>query len=269
VSHVLKRQKVAALRRQRWWGALALIVAAYTLGCTAGDKRDHPAVDVGHSALSSDSLIAEPVPDTNQPASSEPLDSADLEVPAPTMPAGQTGGDSVYRMFFRATESREVAPRVRCHHYDRYVVVEWESPDPEPVAIVRERAPGAPVAVADCTTDSLAGDFVLRNEWAEYYSGLWEDLLLLDSGTGQLRDLILYDVPSRKKLLTLEGAGEMAGVIDSTTVRIWLLSGAELPRSLCPEIPDMFDVGVDSLFAFDLRTLQLTSLGEWRCHQLQ
>ncbi len=39
------------------------------------------------------------------------------------------------------------------------------------------RDPDSPRGVAECSTDSLAGDFVVRNEWAEYYSGMWSDLL--------------------------------------------------------------------------------------------
>jgi ketosteroid isomerase-like protein len=170
---------------------------------------------------------------------------------------------------FRPIETREIRPGVQCHHYPRYVVVAWDSPDTEPVAIVRTRGSGAPVAIADCSTDSLAGDFVVRNEWAEYYAGMWNDLLFIDSGTGEVRAYILYDVPSRRHVLTLEGVGEMVGSADSVTTSIWLLRGSGMPRSLCPDITEVFDVGVDSLYAFNLRSLQLTPLGKWRCHQLQ
>ena len=109
---------------------------------------------------------------------------------------------------------------------------------------------------------------MVHNEWAEYYYGLWEDLLLLDSGTGPIRSLILYDVPSRSRLLTLDAAGEMAGLVDSVTVIIWMLKGSG-SRELCPDIPAVLDVGIDSLFAFNLSTLEFTSLGDWRCHALQ
>jgi len=183
-------------------------------------------------------------------------------------PTPQAPADPVMARF-QPIETREIRPGVRCHHYQRYVTVAWDSPGPEPVAIVRSRRPDASPSLADCGTDSLPGDFVVRNEWAEYYAGMWEDLLFIDSGTGEVRAYILYDVPSRRHVLTLEGVGDMEGSIDSVTVRIWLLSGSGLPRALCPEISDAFDVGVDSLYAFNLRTLQLTPLGEWRCNQLQ
>jgi len=181
-------------------------------------------------------------------------------------PVSQAAEDSAWSLF-RPNESTEVSPGVRCHRYDRYAVVEWESPDPEPVAIVR-RSDQAESGIEDCTRDSLPGDFVVRNEWAEYFYGLWEDVLFLDSGTGQIRSLILYDVPSRAQLLTLDAAGEMDGLVDSTTVKIWMLSGTG-SRDLCPDIPAVLDVGIDSLFAFNLRTLEFANLGDWRCHALQ
>lgn len=173
-----------------------------------------------------------------------------------------------------ADTARIAAPRGpeldgSCYVYEEYVVVAWGSPDPQPVAIVRKRGPGSDIETAECSPDSLPGDFVLRNEWAEYFYGMWRDLLFIDSGTGNLRSLILYDMPTRRKILELEGAGEMEGWIDETTVRLWMLSKANGPRSLCPDIPEVLDVGVDSLYALNLETFRLTALGPWRCHALQ
>jgi hypothetical protein len=159
-------------------------------------------------------------------------------------------------------------PDGSCYVYERYVVIAWGSPDPQPVAIVRQRD-SEDSGAADCSRDSLAGDFVLRNEWAEYFSGMWGDLLLVDSGTGDIRSLILYDVAARRKVLELEGAGETDGWISEHTVRIWMLAATDLPRAVCPDIPEMLGVGVDSLYALNLETLRLTPLGPWRCHALQ
>ena len=97
---------------------------------------------------------------------------------------------------------------------------------------------------------------MIRNEWAEYFAGMWDDLLFIDSGTSDVRELIIYDVPSRRRVFSLDGAGEMEGWVDSVTVRIWILSGSGLPRSYCPDIGEDFEVGVDSLFAMNLRTFE-------------
>lgn len=157
-----------------------------------------------------------------------------------------------------------------CYLYPRYAVVAWGSPGQgEPVAIVRKRGGTDPGGGADCRPDSLPGDFVVRNEWAEYFAGMWGDLVLIDSGTSNVRSLFLYDVPTRRRVFAVHGCGETAGWIDSTTVRVWVLCDGDFPRSLCPDIPDMFGVGVDSLYAFDLEELSLRALGPWRCNALQ
>ena len=185
-----------------------------------------------------------------------------------------TAGRAMPVFDLTADTVRIAAPRVpaldgSCYVYEKYVVVAWGSPDPQPVALVRKRNVASDLETVDCSPDSVPGDFVLRDEWAEYFMGMWRDLLFIDSGTGNIRSLILYDVPTRQKVLELDGAGEMAGWIDEVTVRIWLLSGADLPRSRCPEIPETLAVGVDSLYALDLETFRLSPLGPWRCHALQ
>jgi hypothetical protein len=157
-----------------------------------------------------------------------------------------------------------------CYLYPGYIVIAWEYPDQEgPVAIVRKRDSSNALESPNCSPDSLPGDFIVYNDWAEYFAGMWGDLLLIDSGTSDIRSLFFYDVPSKKKVLSVDGVGETEGWIDSVTVRIWVLSGTGMPRSLCPDIPEIFGVGVDSLFALNLKTLSLKALGPWRCNQLQ
>ena len=157
-----------------------------------------------------------------------------------------------------------------CYLYPDYIVIAWRSPEQKgPVAIVRKRDKAGGADGPDCSPDSLPGDYVFYNDWAEYFSGMWGDLLLIDSGTSNIRSLYFYDVRSRSRVLSLEGFGGTDGWIDEVTIRVWLLSAADMPRSLCPDIPEIFSVGVDSLFALDLKELSLEPLGSWRCNQLQ
>lgn len=202
--------------------------------------------------------------DTSGTSSSAPSDSAAPSTPVPAMPVYDVTGNAT-RIFAPRWPENEG----RCYLYPGYIVIAWGSPDPEPVAIVRRRDPADSVGSVDCRPDSLPGDFVVRNEWAEYFCGMWGDLLFIDSGTGNVRSLILYDVPSRRQVFMIEGAGETAGWVDSTTVRIWVLCGGDFPRALCPDIPEQFGVGVDSLVALDLETLSMKALGPWRCNALQ
>ena len=94
-----------------------------------------------------------------------------------------------------------------------------------------------------CTMDSLPGDYVFRNEWAEYFAGLIGDNLVLDSGTGpDLRGLIVIELSSRRRIFAgsyveLEARGS-AG-----TVGVW--QGYELTLSApgC-KTPDLLGPGV-------------------------
>lgn len=87
-------------------------------------------------------------------------------------------------------------PGARCYMNARYIVVELQ--EAEAVSsdlFVRPREAGR------CDADSLPGDYVLRDEWAAYFSALQGDVMLLDSGTGpDLRTLILCDLAARQKL---------------------------------------------------------------------
>lgn len=61
-----------------------------------------------------------------------------------------------------------------CYRYPRYTVVARERPDEVGSDIIVHDGPSAP-----CTLDSLAGDVVFHNEWAEYFIGLIGNNLVL------------------------------------------------------------------------------------------
>ncbi|MGA7306378.1 MAG: hypothetical protein WBW88_15980, partial [Rhodothermales bacterium] len=77
-----------------------------------------------------------------------------------------------------------------CYTSTRYIVVQKSIPDDvDSDFFIRSAKTGR------CDTDSLAGDVVLRDEWAGYFSGMRGDVLLIDSGTGpDIRDLVLVDM---------------------------------------------------------------------------
>ena len=203
--------------------------------------------------------LASAGPAAAQPGAA-PADSIEPASAAPAMPVHDVSADATALGVPKLPEEGG-----SCYVYDDYVVIAWRSPDPEPVAVVRERTEGR----VDCTPDSLPGDFVIRSEWAEYFCGMWRDLLLIDSGTGNIRALIVYDVPTRRKVGILEGSGGTEGWIDDVTIRIWMLASTDAPRELCPHIPEVFGVGVDSLYALNLETLNRRALGPWRCRPLE
>ena len=146
-----------------------------------------------------------------------------------------------------------------CYQHARYTVVARERQGEVGSDIVVHAGPGGP-----CTGDSVAGDYVFHNEWAEYFAGLIGDDMVLDSGTGpDLRGLIVIDLTTRRRVfdgsyVELE-AGGPAG-----SLGIW--QGYELthPGPGC-EAPDGLGPGVDSLVWLDLRSGRVRYAGRTRC----
>jgi len=155
-------------------------------------------------------------------------------------------------------------PGARCYMSARYIVVERH----------REEAVGSdffirPRETGQCDADSLQGDYVLRDEWAAYFSALQGDVLLLDSGTGpDLRTLILLDLAARQRLAELSYVELIPGP-DSTVVGLWEGSYLDEPLPGCAMPPGGLSPGVDSLFFVDLRSGRKRFGGRTRCAQRQ
>jgi len=65
-------------------------------------------------------------------------------------------------------------------------------------------------------------DFEIRNEWAEYFMGIRNNFLMLDSGTGPgPRGLIIYDLSKRKKLYETSCSCPVEYISDSK-LSFWL-----------------------------------------------
>ena len=155
-------------------------------------------------------------------------------------------------------------PGARCYMSARYIVVERH----------REEAVGSdffirPRETGQCDADSLQGDYVLRDEWAAYFSALQGDVLLLDSGTGpDLRTLILLDLAARQRLAELSYVELIPGP-DSTAVGVWEGHYLDQPQPGCAMPPGGLIPGVDSLFFVDLRGGRKIFSGRTRCAQRQ
>jgi hypothetical protein len=145
-----------------------------------------------------------------------------------------------------------------CHRSARYTVVE----------VARTDELGADHFVGDhrrsCAIDSLAGDFVIRSEWAEYFAGLRGHFLVLDSGTGpDVRGLLVFNLETRVR--TFAGAYvdlERGGHGDS--LGVWQPYDLPQPRPGCPVV-DGLGAGVDSLVWLDLRAGRTRFAGRVRC----
>jgi hypothetical protein len=145
---------------------------------------------------------------------------------------------------FDTATADSISKGVTCYTFPRYIVVNREPVDSLGSDTFVRRRKIAAGSREQCGTDSLPGDFIARNEWAEYYAGLDGRWLFLDSGTGPERSVIIYDVDARRRIAGF--GGEVAGWRDSTTLLVWVTAGDSVPRSLCPKIPESFGASADA-----------------------
>lgn len=116
-----------------------------------------------------------------------------------------------------------------------------------------------------CDADSLAGDVVLRDEWAAYFSGMRDDVLFVDSGTGpDVRYLILFDMQTGRRIAELPYVETAAGR-DSSSVGVWEPSELEETLSGCKAPTGGLLPGVDSLFYVNIRSGERRFSGRTRC----
>ena len=170
---------------------------------------------------------------------------------------------------FEAPLDTTSAGGVKCYRFSQYFAMEHEFTDELGAdVIVRPLQPGgASAAATTCAFDSVAGDYVVRNDWAEYFSGIRRHFLFLYSGTGPQSDVVVHDVAQRRRLIDIPTT-DIVGWRDSVTLEVWVRRDT-LPHSRCPDIPSSLTAGVDSLMALDLRTLRYTAVGPWRCEAWQ
>ena len=151
-----------------------------------------------------------------------------------------------------------------CYVFPKYIVVAQEFRDSVGSNIVVRRAQHSDAsAKPDCRPDSLAGDFYIRNEFADYYAGLDGHWLILDNGTGPERGVILYDVETRAKIP--EFIGDVVGWRDTSTLVVWRAGGDTVARAVCAKIPESLGASTDSLMWLSLPSGRMTWAGHWRC----
>ncbi len=145
-----------------------------------------------------------------------------------------------------------------CYRSPLYTVVERERPG----AVGSDHFIGA--ASRSCQPDSLPGDLVLRNEWAEYFAGLRGHFLVLDSGTGpDARGVIVLDLRTRRR--TYSGLyADFEPSVRGDTLALWQPYDLPAPHPGCPHVSGLGD-GIDSLIWLDLRTGRTRFAGRVRC----
>lgn len=91
-----------------------------------------------------------------------------------------------------------------CYHNDQYTALATDNVDSVGTKFITRKSTGA--IAADCVVEARPGDVVLGENRPDsddmnafYYSMLKDNILVLDSGTGTSRDLVIFDLKTGKK----------------------------------------------------------------------
>jgi hypothetical protein len=127
----------------------------------------------------------------------------------------------------------------------------------------------SPNQIISCEYVVGAGDFGIKNEWAEYLLALENNLLILDSGTSpDPRGLIIYDLSNRKKVYEDEYFSQSVK-IQNNTIDYWRPTDIKVTAKNCPNLSEFekngTGEGIDSHVILNLSDFSLRELGEYRC----
>lgn len=114
-------------------------------------------------------------------------------------------------------------------------------------------------------------DFEIKNDWAEYYAGMKDDLLILDSTTGPgPSGLIIWDIKKRKKVF--EGSWSDPEESSDNILIYWLETG-EATENNCPELKEWKSHGlggaIETKVILDLSNFKISKTKETRCRPRQ
>ena len=114
-------------------------------------------------------------------------------------------------------------------------------------------------------------DFEIKNEWAEYFAGLKNDLLLLDSTTGPgPSGLSIWDLFKRKKVY--EGSWSDPEESGNDTLVFWMETG-EASDHNCPELKEWKSNGlggaIETKVILNLYSFNISKTSEKKCSPRQ
>ncbi len=158
-----------------------------------------------------------------------------------------------------------------CHDFPQYFVVEGEIPDSVGINLLIKYKT-SPEQKFPCTYSKDTNDFEIKNQFAEYYWGITDHFLILDSGTGpDPRGLIVYDLSTRKQVF--EDQYSHPATIGNGTVDYWTPTKTKATKSNCSESTEYNSAGlgaiIESHVSLELTTLTKKDLGQTRCSPTQ
>ncbi|MBI4823480.1 MAG: hypothetical protein HY805_04530 [Nitrospirae bacterium] len=154
---------------------------------------------------------------------------------------------------------------IQCYDYDKYFVITAEPPASPGSNILVKRKADYDGSIA-CSYIVEDKDFEVKNEWAEYFFGIYEDLLFVDSGTCPCpRLLIIYDISKKKEVYETSYSETIE--IDGSKLSFWFET-EEANRENCPnydEISHGISAAIETLVILDLKDFTLHKTDKTRC----
>ncbi|MBI4843094.1 MAG: hypothetical protein HY809_02060 [Nitrospirae bacterium] len=160
--------------------------------------------------------------------------------------------------------------RLECHESPKYFIIVKEVKGSAGSDILIKYK-GNPDEKYSCDYALSDGGFEIKNEWAEYYAGLKDNLLLLDSTTGPgPSGLIIWDLQKRKK--AFEGSWSDAEESGSGSLVYWLETD-EASEGNCPDMKEWETHGlgaaIETKVILNLSDFTITKTAETRCSARQ
>jgi hypothetical protein len=158
---------------------------------------------------------------------------------------------------------------VTCQDFQRYVLVERPIQDGVGTDFLIKNRKGVK-RPGRCVYSKDKGDFEIKNEFAEYFAGFQGDLLILDSGTGPDRGLIIWNVRSRKKVYSAQYSEPLE--IQTNRIEFWTEAG-KADNENCPLLKEWevqgLEAALETRVTLRLPDLQVISKSGTRCSPRQ
>lgn len=164
------------------------------------------------------------------------------------------------------SESAIVYDAVECYEYGKYFVVRRSFFGSSGNDILVKKKEDYENSI-ECSYVVGRNDFEVKNEDADYFFGIYQDLMFVDSGTCPCpRGLSIYSLTERKMVYESTYMTPIAITPDSK-LSFWMETAEVATPENCPNYDNILQghAGIDKRVTLDLKTFELAESDETRC----